>query len=68
MDGTNLLCGSVNNLTKALAAAKKIRDKSGTNLGQRKLLEHKDSLLSLDELEQHKAKCMIKNVNAGELT
>ena len=47
--------------SKALAAAKKIRDKSGAKKAARA-----QGFTFLDELEQHKPKCMTKNVNTVE--
>ena len=55
VDGINLLCGQVSE-TKALAAAKKIRDKYGA-----KKAAKAQGFTFLDELEQHKTKCMINN-------
>ena len=63
VDGINLFCGQVHpnsfkSLSKALAAAKKIRDKSGAKKAARA-----QGFTFLDELEQRKSKCMTKNVN-----
>ena len=52
---------SINNASQALAAAQKIRDKSGAKKAARA-----QGLTFLDELEQHKSKCTTKNVNTVE--
>ena len=52
---------SIQEPTKALAAAKKIRDKS-----EAKKAARAQGFTFLDELEQQKAKCMTKNVNKVE--
>ena len=52
---------SISNPTKALAAAKKIRDKSGAKKAARA-----QGFTFLDELEHHRTSCMTKNVNTVE--
>ena len=52
---------SINEPSKVLAAAKKIRDKSGAKKAARA-----QGFTFLDELEQQKSKCMTKNVNTVE--
>ena len=52
---------SIQKPTKALAAAKKIRDTSGAKKAARA-----QEFSFLDELEQQKSKCMTKNVNTVE--
>ena len=52
---------SIQEPSKVLAAAKKIRDKSGAKKAARA-----QGFTFLDELEQQKSKCMTKNVNAVE--
>ena len=52
---------SIKEPSKVLAAAKKIRDKSGAKKAARA-----QGFTLLDELEQHKSKCMTKNVNTVE--
>ena len=52
---------SINEPSKVLAAAKKIRDKSGAKKAARA-----QGFTFLDELEQQKPKCMTKNVNTVE--
>ena len=52
---------SIQDPSKALAAAKKVRDKSGAKKAARA-----QGFTFLDELEQHKSKCMTKNVNTVE--
>ena len=52
---------SIKEPSKVLAAAKKIRDKSGAKKAARA-----QGFTFLDELEQQKSKCMTKNVNTVE--
>ena len=52
---------SIQEPSKVLAAAKKIRDKSGAKKAARA-----QGFTFLDELEQQKSKCMTKNVNTVE--
>ena len=52
---------SIKEPSKVLAAAKKIRDKSGAKKAARA-----QGFTFLDELEQNKSKCMTKNVNTVE--
>ena len=52
---------SIQDPSKALAAAKKVRDKSGAKKAARA-----QGFTFLDELEQHKSKCTTKNVNTVE--